>query len=119
MILVFGEITPKTYASQNAVSVSLFVSRLIELLSIILTPFVWIFTKIANFMSWILGSKGEEVLSEEELREVVTMGKDQGILNKEAAEMMTNVLEFKGTKVTEVMTTKAFIEFVDRDKTLQ
>lgn len=118
-ILVFGEITPKTYASQNAAKVSLRVARVIEVLSIVLTPFIWIFSKISKLMTKILGSKGEEQLSEEELRAIVTMGKDEGILNKEAAEMMHNVLTFRGTKVTEVMTSFENVEMVDASKKLE
>ncbi len=119
LILVFGEITPKTFATQNASRIALAVARPIELLSSLLSPFVWVFSKIAKFMSWILGSKGESELSEEELKTIVTMGAEEGILNKEAAEIMHNVLEFRGTKVTEVMTAKANIEMIDGTKKLR
>jgi putative hemolysin len=118
-ILVFGEITPKTFAAQNAEKVSLVVAKPVELFSILLTPFVWVFEKIAKFMTWILGSKGDENISEEELKAIVTMGRDQGILNKEAAEMMHNVLQFKGTKVTSVMTPKLNVEMLDANKKLK
>ena len=117
LILVFGEITPKTFASQNSVKISLLVARPIELLSIILTPFVWFFGLISKAISKLLGSKGEAQLSEEELETIVTMGRKEGILSHEAADMMHNVIKFEGTKVTEVMTSKDQIEMVDaKDK---
>lgn len=119
LILVFGEITPKTFATQNAERVSLIVARPVELLSIALTPLVKFFEVISRFTSKILGSKEEKELSEEELRAVVTMGAKEGILNREAAEMMHNVLQFEGTKVTEVMTPKANVEMVDGKKQLK
>ena len=119
LILVFGEITPKTFATQNAERVSLIVARPVELLSIILSPIVKIFEYIAKFMSKLLGSKGEEKLSEEELKTIVTMGAKEGILNKEAAEMMHNVLEFRGTKVIDVMTPDINIEMLDGKKKLK
>ncbi|MAE49367.1 hemolysin [Candidatus Pacearchaeota archaeon] len=118
LILVFGEITPKTFATQNAERVSLAVARPIELLSIILSPIVKIFEVISHVMSKLLGSKEEEELSEEELRTIVTMGAKEGVLNKEAAEMMHNVMEFKGTKVTQVMTPDVKVEMVDGKKKL-
>jgi putative hemolysin len=119
LILVFGEITPKTFAAQNAERVSLIVARPVEILSIILFPLVKIFEIISKFMSKILGSKEENHLSEEELKTIVTMGAEEGILNKEAAEMMHNILEFKGTKVVDVMTPDVEIEMIDGEKQLK
>jgi putative hemolysin len=119
MILVFGEITPKTFAIQNAERLSLLVARPIELLSLILTPFVKIFEIISKVMAVILGSKEEKQLSEEELKTVVTMGRDEGILSNEAAEMMQNILEFDETTVEEIMTPKCDIDMIDGNKTLK
>ena len=119
LILVFGEITPKTFASQNSERISLIVARPIELLSMILSPVVKVFVVISKIMSKLLGSKKEVQLSEEELKTIVTMGRDEGILNKEAAEMMQNVLEFKGTKVTDVMTPDANIEMINGQEKLK
>jgi len=119
LILVFGEITPKTFATQNAERVSLAVARPIELLSIILSPIVKVFELISRLMSKILGSKEEKEVSEEELRAIVTMGAKEGILDREAAGMMHNVLEFRETKVTQVMTPKANIEMISGKKKLR
>jgi CBS domain containing-hemolysin-like protein len=119
LILVFGEITPKTFATQNAERVSLLVARPVELLSILLSPLVKIFEYISKFMSKLLGTKKEKALSEEELKTIVTMGAKEGILNREAAEMMHNVLEFKGTKVTDIMTPDVNIEMIDGKKKLK
>jgi putative hemolysin len=119
MILVFGEITPKTFAVQNAERVSLLIARPIELLSILLTPLVKIFEGISKVMAKILGSKKEKELSEEELKTIVTMGRDEGILSTEAAEMMHNILDFDETTVTEIMTPKCDIDMIDGNKTLK
>lgn len=113
LILVFGEITPKTFASQNAVRVSLLVARPVEILSYILSPLVKFFGLITKITSKLLGSKEEAPVSEEELRTIVNLGRREGILDKESAEMMHNVLEFRGTKVTEVMTPDANIEMIN------
>jgi Mg2+/Co2+ transporter CorB len=119
LILVFGEITPKTYATNNAERMSLVAATPIEALSYILTPIVVFFELIAKFMSWLLRSKEEKELSEDELRSIVTMGKREGILTREAAEMMHNVLEFKGTKVTEIMTPKIDVQMIDGNSKLK
>lgn len=113
LILVFGEITPKTFASQNAERVSLIVARPVELLSRVLSPFVKFFAVISSIMSRLLRTKEERQVSEEELKAIVTMGREEGILNREAAAMMQNILEFEGTKVTKIMTPDANIEMID------
>jgi len=107
VILTFGEITPKTFASQtfasqNAQRISLLVARPIEILSFILSPLVWFFEKIAKLMSKLLGSKKEAIISETELETIVTLGRKEGILEKETAEIMHNVLKFGGTMAKEI-----------------
>ena len=113
LILVFGEITPKTFAAQNAEKVSLIVARPIELLSFVLSPFVIVFELISRFAIKLVGLKSENDLSEYELKTIVTMGKEEGILSRESAEMMHNVLEFEGTKVVEIMTPKVDVLMLD------
>ncbi len=118
LILVFGEITPKTFANQNAERISLLMARPVEILSVLLSPLVALFEFISRGMSRLLGSKKEAALSEEELKTMVTMGYEEGILDREAAEMMHNVLEFEGTRVVEIMTPKIEVEMVDGNDTL-
>ena len=113
LILVFGEITPKTFSSTNAERVSLLMARPLEILTYVIMPVVKILELISRGMSRLLGSKKEKELSEEELRTIVTMGREEGILSKEAAEMMHNVLEFGKTKVTDIMTPKISMEMVN------
>ncbi len=119
LILVFGEISPKTYCAQNAVSISLKVARPIDVLATILSPVVKFFELISRGVSRILGTKEEKKLSEDELRTILTMGKEEGLLSKEAAEMMNNIMEFEGTKVTDIMTSKMNVEIVDGSKTIK
>jgi len=118
LVLIFGEITPKTFASQNSEKVSLIAARPIEILSILLAPFVWFFEKISNIMLKILGSGEGESLSEAELETIVTMGRKEGLLEKEAADMMHNVLKFGGTTVKEIMTPKIDMIIIDGNKKL-
>jgi Mg2+/Co2+ transporter CorB len=119
LILVFGEITPKTFASQNALAISLVVARPIELLSFILWPFVKFFGIVSWLVAKLTGSKEQEQISEEEIKTIVTMGKAEGILGRDAAEMMQNVLEFEGTKVTEIMKPKPKMQMIDGKKKLK
>ncbi len=119
LILIFGEITPKTFATQNAERISLVIARHVEIMSASLLPVVKIFEHIAELMLKIFKSKEQEELSEEELKTIVTMGKEEGLLSEEAAEIMHNVLEFKGTKVTKVMTPKSVVQMINAEAPLR
>ena len=119
LILVFGEITPKTFATQNSERIALLVARPVEILSFVLAPLVKIFELISRGMSTILGSRKEKDLSEEDIKTIVTMGVEKGILNRESAEMMHNILEFEETSVMEIMTPKADVEMVDGNARLK
>lgn len=119
MILIFGEITPKTLASQNAEKISLAIARPIEILALILFPIVKAFDILSRLVNRVLGSKPEAELSEDELRAMVRMGVKEGILNREAARIMNNVLKFEGTKVTQIMTPKSEIEMINGEEELK
>ena len=116
LILVFGEITPKTFATQNAERISLLVARPIEILSYVLFPVVKILEGFTSFLHRF-GSK--EGLTEEEIRTIVSMGYEEGILKKDIARMMHSLLEFEDIRVEEVMTPKTDIMFVNADSKLK
>jgi len=116
LILVFGEITPKTFATQNAERISLLVARPIEVLSYVLFPVVKILEGLTSFLHRF-GSK--EGLTEEEIRTIVSMGYEEGILKKDIARMMHSLLEFEDIRVEEVMTPKTDMIFVNADSKLK
>ncbi|MGK0209652.1 MAG: putative hemolysin, partial [Patescibacteria group bacterium] len=116
LILIFGEITPKTYAAQNAEWVSLSVAKYIIFLSMLLSPLIWIFENISHFINRFLGVRPGEKLSEEELETIVTLGRREGILEKEAADMMHNVLKFGQTTAEEIMTPRIDMVLIDGDQ---
>jgi putative hemolysin len=65
MILIFGEITPKSIAIQNSEKVSLAVAKPLEIFSIILTPLIWFFGTISGFVTKLFGVKNTDSLSHE------------------------------------------------------
>lgn len=118
LILVFGEIVPKTIAINKAERVALIVAGPIEALSYVLHPLIIFLDAISRILSRIAGSKDESQLSDEELKTIVTMGKEEGLLSNEAAEMMHNVLEFEG-RVTKIMTPEPDVKMIDGKKSLR
>jgi len=106
LVLIYGEITPKTFAAQNAEKISLSVSKLVLALSVILYPVVHILIIIANLFIRIFGGKPLEkgpFVTEEELKTLVTVGEEAGVIEEEEKEMIHSIFEFGDTMVKEVM----------------
>jgi putative hemolysin len=116
LILVFGEIIPKTYASQNAVFISLKVSRLIYILSLVLFPLIIIFEFISKFIFKISGSQKIQKMTEAELEAILSIGKEQGVLEKEVAHIVANMLKFGERKVQEIMTPRVDLALINGNK---
>ncbi|MEX0617127.1 MAG: hemolysin family protein [Candidatus Woykebacteria bacterium] len=102
VLLVFGEITPKTFALQHAEMISLRFAPALEFLIFIFTPIIFVLEKLASVIQ--RSSKKRALLSAEELRTIITVGREEGILDKEASEMIHSILDFEETKVGEIMT---------------
>jgi len=106
LVLVFGDITPKTFALQNAESLALFFARPIQILEIILWPAVVLFEAIASFVNKLSGDRSNR-LTEEELRSIIAVGREEGLLDPEATARLQSVLDFEKTTVKQIMTPKA------------
>ena len=103
LLLVFGEIWPKMYASRNATGLSLRFSPIILFLSRIFAPVIFIFNKIAGKMTGA-GAFAHHMITEEEIKEWIDVGQEEGTIEKDEQEMLHSVFEFSDTRVREVMT---------------
>ena len=118
-ILVFGEITPKSFAHQHAVGFALFMTKPIYVLQLILFPFVWVFGKIVDLVNFTFGTKKSFTVTEGELVAMLKIGAQEGSIEKNEKELIENVLEFNDIKVEEVMTPRVAIEAIDSEMTIQ
>lgn len=118
-ILIFGEITPKSLATQNADKLVFTLAPFINVVCIICNPIVFILNIITGFIIKLLG--GQQVqgpsLTEEELKTIVTVGHEEGVLEKEEKEMIHNVFEFGETEIKEIMTPRIHVESIADDCT--
>lgn len=106
LILIFGEITPKSLAKQKSEAVSLRLIGPISLVVSILKPFVWIFNKISLFFIKMLGGEtniNQQYITEEELKTIVNVSEEEGVLEIEEKQMIYNVFEFGDLQVKDVM----------------
>ncbi|MBE6072389.1 MAG: HlyC/CorC family transporter [Clostridium butyricum] len=120
LILIFGEITPKSMAKQNAEAVALKVSRPIKFIVIIFKPFVYIFTGISSLLIRLLGgnpNEEEAFITEEELKTMVDVSEEEGVLEDVEKEMIFNVFDFADLQVKDVMVQRVDIVAVDEEAT--
>ena len=122
LILVFGEITPKTYATQNVLKVGAIIARPMELLSFIFKPILIVLTKITNVIIKILGgeiSASSPFVTEEEIRSLVDVGEEEGILKHQEKEMIQNIFEIDDLDVGEVMLPRIDIIAITEDSNIK
>jgi CBS domain containing-hemolysin-like protein len=106
LILIFAEITPKSIAKQRSESVSLFVSKPINFFVFVLRPLVAVFSGVSSIFIKMLGGDPkatESFITEEELRTMVGVSEEQGVLEDVEKEMILNVFEFADMQVRDVM----------------
>lgn len=106
LILIFGEITPKSLAAQHSEKLSVRLSSFIQLVMMILTPISFLLTKITNFMVKILGGDvdiNKPFITQEELKTMVGVSHKEGVLEGEEKDMIYNVFDFGDSQVNDVM----------------
>jgi len=112
ILLVFGEITPKSYCFANATKISLKVSGIILVFSYVFYPFVILFEKITRGMLQIAGSSHHPPpITEQEIYSVIEQGLEDKVLKKHEKELVHGALKFDDTVIHAVMTprTKMFM----------
>jgi putative hemolysin len=117
IVLIFGEITPKSLAAKNSERVSLKVVRLLSLFVMILKPITIVMVKITNGIIILLGGKTisrQQFVTEEEIKTMVNVGHEEGVLEGEEKKMIHNVFEFGETKVTDVMTPRTYMVAIEK-----
>ena len=118
LVLLFGEITPKTIAANNSEKVAIFVSRPIKVIIFILKPVVWVFNLVTGVIFKILGVKdksNQPYITEEELKTMVNVSHEEGLLEMEEREIINNVFEFGDMQAKEAMVQRLDIVAIDME----
>lgn len=106
LILIFGEISPKTMATINAEKMALAFSRTILLLTKLLTPVIFVIDKFVIFFLFILRvdtSESGKGITEDELRTFVDVSHEEGVIESEERKMITNIVDFGDSIAKDVM----------------
>lgn len=105
-VLIFCEITPKILAAKHTERVALFLAPIMEVLTSLFEPLARVFIGISNLFLWILRiptMKRSPLITVEELRLMIEVGKEEGVLSDEERKMLHRIFEFGSTKVKDVM----------------
>lgn len=117
VVLVFAEVTPKTYAQQNPEQIAFPASYILQPLKAFLAPAVWMITRIAAGLLWLLGIRQTpsetDALSKEELRSIVTESGEH--LQGKRQNMLLGVLELDDVTVEHIMVPKHEVRGIDLD----
>ena len=116
VVLIFGEITPKTMATNHAESFSLGVVNIINTLVILLTPAIVILNIITNTLVKLLGGDKDEktpTITQAELKTMVNVSHEEGVLHGDERKMLNNVFDFGQSKAREVMTPRTDISALE------
>ena len=122
VVLLFGEIIPKTWAMQRAEKITLAYSRMIRLLMTVLTPVIFIIDKLSVWILRLLhiSSDGNTVnITEKELKTYVDVSHEDGIIESEERELIYNVFDFGDTVAKDIMIPRIQMTTVPIDATYQ
>lgn len=122
LILIFGEVTPKTMATIKADSMSLTVAAPIGFLMKILTPVIFIINKLSLGLMFLLHvniKDAQKKMTEEELRTIVDVSQENGVIEHEERDMIHNLFDFGDAEAKEIMVPRIDMTFVQADATYQ
>jgi putative hemolysin len=121
-ILVFGEITPKTMAALRANQLALSYIRIVKIFMLLMTPFIFIinlFSHTILFLFRIDPNSRNNTITEDELRTIVDVSHEDGIIESEEKEMIYNVFDLGDVRAKDVMVPRVHVSFADVNSTYE
>lgn len=117
VVLIFGEVTPKSLAKDNPDGFSLFSAPIINVFIILLTPLNFIFTVWKKLISKIIKVKADNKMSHDELLMLVEEVQEEGSIDDNEGELLRNAIEFNDTEAKEILTHRVEIASVEVNDT--
>ena len=122
ILLIFGEITPKIVAKAYSTNISMAVVKIVHFLSKVFMPITSILMFASKIIAKILGVKIDNIallITEEEIKSVVNVGEEEGVIEEEEKRMIHSIFEFTDTAVKEVMVPRTTVFAIEATKTLE
>ncbi len=119
IVLIFGEITPKTLAKKRPEAFAMFAAPFLKLLMIIFFVFAFIFKKWQDFVSKLIKDKEEDQVTEEEIISLVEEATEDGVLDEDESELIKSAIEFGDLEVIDIFTPRVDIVALPSDATYE
>lgn len=122
LVLIFGEVTPKTMASLKAEKISLSYAKTIYGIMFIFTPLIFILDLLSGGILRLFGidpDKRDDSVTEEDLRTIVEAGHEDGVLETEEHKMINNVFDFGDHQAKDIMVPRIDMCFLKLDATYE
>ncbi len=102
VVLIFGEITPKSLAREMPEQFAMTITPFVRLLMVVFTPLTFVFTKWQQFLPQLFHLSGQEGITEEELITMVDQAENEGGLDEDESDLIRNAIEFNDMEVGEI-----------------
>ncbi len=116
LVLIFGEIIPKSFAKVHAERIALLVMRVIKVFCFGTWPLIWVLSKFTDLVLRSLGSEEQEAkppITEDELEFLVNIGQEYGVIENTKKQMISGVFDFDDKAVREIMTPRTDVVAID------
>ncbi len=113
VILIFGEVSPKTLAKENPEGFAMFSAPPLRVLMVILTPFNAFFSLWKKLLAKIVRTGGDASITEEELLTLVDEAQQEGAIEEEDRSLIRSVIEFNDSRVEEILTPRVDVVGVE------
>ncbi len=119
IILIFGEVTPKSMSKERPEDFAMFAQPLLKLFMVVLTPLNFLFTQWKKLMSKVFRPKGDDGITEEELVGMVDQAQTEGGLDEHESDLIRNAIEFNDLEVSEILTPRVDLTAADEDSSME
>lgn len=117
VVLIFGEVTPKSIAKEVPEKFAMFAAPFLKILVVILTPFNFLFGQWKKVLSLVIKSDGDAGITEEELLSIVEEAEQEGEIDEQESELIQNAMEFTEQEAMDILTPRIDITGVSTNAT--
>ena len=114
VVLIFGEVTPKTFAKERAEKVAIVISPVVKFLAVVFTPLNFFFKGWKLLMNKVFKTGGVNTVTEEELKTYVDEAHTGGEIDENESELIRSSIEFDDIDVGDILVPRVDVEAVDK-----
>ena len=118
VVLIFGEVSPKSIAKEMPETIATAVSPFLSLLMTLFTPLTWLFSQWKRLLGYFIHSKEEDTITEGELMTMVSEAENDGELTDRESQLIRSAIEFDDVEVEEILTPRVDVIAVEDDISL-